>query len=226
MCNRKHASCCPAYRWRGVPSLSASAHSRHPGSRQLSRDPRDEAAPGRSHAEAGISGTTHTLGGAQIHSSCFLTHFNHSPSYFINTLQIFILSSTCRNKCFFPLKWLKAEIKVKPRRFLSPTPSSSLKQPCQVRAAPSNGENGLTRLGILICLNFYWNCTDSVTLSYFFKSKSSCGIVFSLKTVCWVKYNFHMYIDIERTDSKVWWMTMTSNVEPFQGPWLSSVLHL
>lgn len=51
------ALCCLVSRWRGAPSHPASAHSWHPGRRQLSRDPWDEATSGRSHEEAGVSGT-------------------------------------------------------------------------------------------------------------------------------------------------------------------------
>lgn len=49
--------CCLVCRWRGAPSHPATARAWHPGRRQLSWNPRDEATSGRGHEEAGVSGT-------------------------------------------------------------------------------------------------------------------------------------------------------------------------
>lgn len=52
---------CFVSRWRGASSHSTPAYAWHPRRRQLSGDPRDEATSGRSHEEAGISGTGYTF---------------------------------------------------------------------------------------------------------------------------------------------------------------------
>lgn len=97
------ALCCLLSRWRGAPSHPASAHSWHPGRRQLSRDPWDEATSGRSHEEAGVSGTrfncdhVHT----RLHFSLWFTDITPFKTWERMRLE----HCLCELKCSVMVDW-------------------------------------------------------------------------------------------------------------------------